>query len=141
MRINKHGGSVRRTGRWVVPRRLELRSSRCDVILDFTNAVITRDTLRIDMNVRGGSLILLARPGTVVDADSLTVGYTTSRSAPAPGLVHGHSSRAAGWPYVLRPDRDAVALTPLSPLLNLEPPDRRPADAQPGKRRLNGGRV
>ena len=57
MRINKHGGSVRRTGRWVVPRRLELRSSRCDVILDFTNAVITRDTCK-EMNVRGGSLIL-----------------------------------------------------------------------------------
>jgi hypothetical protein len=76
IRINKHGGSVRRTGRWVVPQRLELRSSWCDVILDFTNAVITRDTVRIDMNVRGGSLILMVRPGTVVDADSLTVQHT-----------------------------------------------------------------
>src|SRR5262249_48971954 len=71
MRIDKHGGSVRRYGRWVVPRRLELRSSWCDVTLDFTDAVITHDMLRIDMNVRGGSLILLARPGTVVDARSL----------------------------------------------------------------------
>ena len=76
MRINKHGGSVRRTGRWVVPRRLELRSSSCDVGLDFANAVITRDTVRIDMDVRGGSLILLVGPGTVVDADSLTVRHT-----------------------------------------------------------------
>ena len=76
MRINKHGGSVRRTGRWVVPRRLELRSSSCDVGFDFANAVITRDTVRIDMDVRGGSLILLVGPGTVVDADSLTVRHT-----------------------------------------------------------------
>ena len=76
MRINKHGGSVRCTGRWVVPRRLELRSSSCDVGLDFANAVITRDTVRIDMDVRGGSLILLVGPGTVVDADSLTVRHT-----------------------------------------------------------------
>ena len=76
IRINKHGGSVRRSGRWVVPRRLELRSSRCDVGLDFTNAVITHDSLRIDMNVQGGSLILLVKPGTVVDADSLTVQHT-----------------------------------------------------------------
>jgi hypothetical protein len=42
MRINKHRGSVRCTGRWVVPQRLELQSSWCDVTLDFTNAVITR---------------------------------------------------------------------------------------------------
>jgi len=76
IRINQHGGSVQRTGRWAGPRRLELRSSWCDVMLDFTDAVITRDTLLIDMDVRGGSLILLARPGTVVDADSLTVRYT-----------------------------------------------------------------
>jgi len=93
IRINQHGGSVQRTGRWVVPRRLELRSSWCDVMLDFTNEVITRDTLRIDMNVRGGSLILLARPGTVVDADSLTVQDTYVTVGPsaepgAPVILH-----------------------------------------------------
>jgi hypothetical protein len=63
IRISKHGGSVRCTGRWVVPRRLELQSSWCEVTLDFTNAVITRDTVCIDMDVRGGSLILLHRGG------------------------------------------------------------------------------
>jgi hypothetical protein len=93
MRINKHGGSVRRTGRWVVPRRLELRSSYCDVGLDLTNAVITHDSLRIDMDVRGGSLILLVRPGTVVDADSLTVQHTHITLGPSAEL---------GAPVVLR---------------------------------------
>jgi DUF1707 SHOCT-like domain len=93
MRISKHGGKVRRTGRWVVPRRLELQSSYCDVGLDLTNAVITHDTLRIDMNVRGGSLILLVRPGTVVDADSLTVQHThvtldPSAEPGAPVVLH-----------------------------------------------------
>lgn len=83
IRIDKHRGSVRCTGRWVVPRRLELRSSWCDVMLDFTDAVITCDTLRIDMNVRGGSLILLVRPGTVVDAGSLTVRDTKVMIGPS----------------------------------------------------------
>jgi len=83
IRIDQCRGSVRRYGRWVVPRRLELRSSWCDVMLDFTNAVITCDTLRIDMNVRGGSLILLVRPGTVVDAGSLTVRRTEVRLGPS----------------------------------------------------------
>ena len=96
LRISKHGGSVRRTGRWVVPRRLELRSSSCDVALDFANAVITRDTVRIDMDVRGGSLILLVGPGTVVDADSLTVRHTHVAVGPsaAPGA---RSFFACSW--------------------------------------------
>jgi len=83
IRIDKRGGSVRRCGRWVVPRRLELRSSWCDVMLDFTDAVITRDTLRIDMDVRGGSVILLVRPGTVVDAGSLAMRDTEVMLGPS----------------------------------------------------------
>ena len=87
IRIDQRGGSVRRTGRWVVPRRLELRSSWCDVWLDFTDAAITHGTLRIDLNMRGGSLIL-AGPGLVVDADSLTVRYADVRIRPGvePGV-------------------------------------------------------
>ena len=93
MRISKHGGKFRRTGRWVVPRRLELRSSSCDVALDFTNAVIRRDTVLIDMDVRGGSLILLVGPGTVVEADSLTARHTHVAVGPSAG---------PGAPVVLR---------------------------------------
>ena len=76
VRIDQRGGSVQRTGGWVVPRRLELRLSWCDVTLDFTEAVIVADTLLIDMHMRGGSLILVSRPGIVVDADYLAVRYT-----------------------------------------------------------------
>ena len=52
-------------------------------MLDFTDAMITRDTLRIDMEMRGGSLILLVRPGTVVAAGSLTVRDTEIRLGPS----------------------------------------------------------
>ena len=88
VRIDQRGGSVRRTGRWVVPRRLELRLSWCDVMLDFTQAVIIHDTLCVDMRMRGGSLILAAGPGIVVDADSLTVRYTDVEIRPSadPGV-------------------------------------------------------
>jgi Domain of unknown function (DUF1707) len=75
MRIDHRGGSVQRTGRWVVPRRLELRSSWCDVKLDFTDAIIEHETLHIDVNMRGGSLTLVTRPGIVADADALTTRY------------------------------------------------------------------
>jgi hypothetical protein len=86
-RIEQRGGSVQRGGRWVVPRRLELRVSWCDVILDFTEAVIVADTLRIDINGRGGALVLELGPGMVVDADALAVRYTSVdvRSRAQPG--------------------------------------------------------
>jgi hypothetical protein len=76
IRIDQRGGSVRRGGQWMVPKRLELRPSWCDVMLDFTDAVITHDALSIDMNMRGGSLVLVLRPGVVVDADALSIRYT-----------------------------------------------------------------
>ena len=91
LRIDQRGGSVQHTGRWVVPRRLELRSSWCDVTLDFTDAVITHDTLPVDLNVRGGSLILVAGPGIAVDADELAVRYTDIEIGPAAG----HDARVA----------------------------------------------
>jgi len=76
LRIDQRGGSIRRGGRWAVPRRLYLRSSWCDVMLDFTDAMIMYDTLRIDLHMRGGSLVLVTKPGIFVDAESLAVRYT-----------------------------------------------------------------
>ena len=75
IRIDQRGGSVQRTGRWVVPRQMELRPSWCDVTIDFTDAVIRHDTLEIDMRMRGGSLILVVGPDITVDAGSLTTRY------------------------------------------------------------------
>ncbi|MGI5443919.1 DUF1707 SHOCT-like domain-containing protein [Streptomyces shenzhenensis] len=66
-------GAVERTGRWVLPRRLELAVTWCDVTLDFTEAVITQDTLRIDVAMAGKSLTLVTRPGVEVDVDGLTL--------------------------------------------------------------------
>lgn len=66
-----HSGAVERVGRWVVPRRLELAVQWCEVTLDFTEAVITQDTLRIDVDMAGKTLTLITRPGIVVDTDGL----------------------------------------------------------------------
>ena len=88
VRIDHKGGSVQRTGGWVVPRRIELRSSWSDVKLDFTEAVIVTDTLVVEMDMRGGALVMVTTPGVVVDAGSLTVRYTDVdvRSGGEPGV-------------------------------------------------------
>jgi hypothetical protein len=82
VKIDQRGGSVQLAGRWAVPRRLELRPSWCDVTLDFTEAVITHDTLVIDMSMRGGSLTVMARAGILVDIDDLKVRYTDVEIGP-----------------------------------------------------------
>ncbi|MGP2442930.1 DUF1707 SHOCT-like domain-containing protein [Streptomyces sp. JW3] len=66
-----HSAPVVRTGRWVVPRRLELALTFCGAKLDFTDAVITHDTLRIDVGMTGKTLKLITRPGVVIDTDGL----------------------------------------------------------------------
>ncbi len=73
VRINQSFGNVVRNGPWVVPRRLELRTTGGNVKLDFTKATLTGDTLTIDLEGLGGNLSLVTRPGISVDVDELTV--------------------------------------------------------------------
>ncbi|WP_239074597.1 DUF1707 domain-containing protein [Streptomyces sp. SID10853] len=72
VRIDQRFGDITRNGRWLVPRRMEIRLMFGDAKLDFTDAVITHSTLHIDVDLRiGGNLILVTRPGIVVDTDDL----------------------------------------------------------------------
>ncbi len=69
-------GTVRRDGRWALPRRLALRTAWCEVLLDLTSAVRGGPELVIDLRVRGGTVELVLAPGMVVDANELTVRHT-----------------------------------------------------------------
>jgi hypothetical protein len=82
IRIESGSGSARRDGRWVVPRRMEIRVRSGSVRLDFTEAVITAATLLIDAEVNSGSLTLITRPGIVVDTDDVSVGSGSVRVRP-----------------------------------------------------------
>ncbi|MFJ9855164.1 DUF1707 domain-containing protein [Streptomyces sp. NPDC101150] len=79
-----HSGAVVRVGRWAVPRRLELAVTYCEVTLDFTEAVITHDTLRIDVGMTGKTLTLVTRPGIVVDTDGLQLAHSRVKYRQAP---------------------------------------------------------
>jgi len=73
VRIDTRSGHVRRVDRWVVPQRMEVRVTSGQVLLDFTQAVITQPTLKLDIEVRSGHLRLLTKPGIVVDADDVII--------------------------------------------------------------------
>ncbi|MEV0013493.1 DUF1707 SHOCT-like domain-containing protein [Streptomyces tendae] len=93
VRIDQEGASTRRGEGWVVPRRMEIRSAWGEVTLDLARAVITNDTLRIDLDMRAGALKVVTRPGIVVDTDSLA----TSRAE-----VKTPRAADPGAPVVLR---------------------------------------
>ena len=73
IRLHCSSGNAERTGRWVVPSRMDLKVSSGHITLDFTQAVITQPALQIDAEVRSGHITLITKPGIVVDADDVTV--------------------------------------------------------------------
>ena len=70
-RVECHGSSVKRDGRWLVPQRMEVRVTGGSVTLDFTEAVILQPSLLIHADVRESRLTLVTKPGVVVDTDEV----------------------------------------------------------------------
>jgi DUF1707 SHOCT-like domain len=109
--IHTMGGSARRDGAWVVPRRMEIRATGGNVKLDFTEAVITGPTLQVDATVRGGNLIVVTRPGLEVDTDGVRMigGNIRTRRARGPKqpviLRVQLAGQAWGGNVVVRPPR------------------------------------
>jgi hypothetical protein len=62
-----------RNGRWIVPQRIEARVRSGHLKLDFTEAVISQPSLQLDAEVRSGHIILITKPGIVVDTDDVVV--------------------------------------------------------------------
>lgn len=93
IKIETRSGHTVKDGRWVVPKRLELRVTSGHVRLDLTEAIITHPTLRIDAEVRSGHLRIITRPGISVDTDDVQVrsGHVrvkTPWGAEVPVLLH-----------------------------------------------------
>lgn len=85
-RIECGSGSARRDMSWVVPRHLEIDIGSGSVWLDFREAVIGAPELRIDVQIAGGSLKLITRPGIVVDAGDVKVGSGSVRVVVPPAV-------------------------------------------------------
>lgn len=116
VRIDQRFGEVTRTGRWLVPRRMEIRLKFGEAKLDFTDAVITHTTLDIDVDLRvGGNLTLVTRPGIVVDTDDLERGSGDIKIRPAsdpdtPVILRVRlAGRSRGGDIVARPPRRKVS--------------------------------
>jgi Domain of unknown function (DUF1707) len=85
VRIDCGAGTATRDGQWLVPQRLEVRVTSGAVKLDLTNAVISSPVLALDAEVNSGSLLLVTRPGIVVDTDDVVVRSGVARVRPHKG--------------------------------------------------------
>lgn len=88
VRIHVRSSSAHRDGRWVVPKELDVKVTSGNVMLDFTEAVITQPLLRITAEVKSGQLTLITKPGIVVDADDVSVRSGSFKLPKPPG--HGN---------------------------------------------------
>jgi hypothetical protein len=77
--VRQTGGNWTRAGRWTVPDRIEVRTQLCRVTLDFTDAVITSRTVRIDTDMQHGKLVIGGAPGIVIDADGLNLVFSKTK--------------------------------------------------------------
>lgn len=73
VRIETHSGSQRRDGPWLVPQAMDVKVTSGSIILDFTNAVITEPVLKVHAEVKSGSVVLVTKPGIVVDTEDVVI--------------------------------------------------------------------
>jgi DUF1707 SHOCT-like domain len=113
-RVECHGSSVKRDGRWLVPQRMEVRVTGGSVTLDFTEAVISRPSLLIDADVSESRLTLVTKPGIVVDTDEVAAegSYLKVRAPRGPEvpiiLRIQVSGKVSGGHITARPPRRAI---------------------------------
>jgi hypothetical protein len=111
VRIDTGSGHAERSGRWVVPRRIEVRVRSGSARLDFTEAIITQPSVEIDAEVRSGTLVLITKPGITVDLNDValrsgSVKDRTQWSPDAPAVLHVRVSGQVGsGSLTVRPPR------------------------------------
>jgi len=73
VRLEARSGNLSRVGRWVVPRRMDVRVTSGNIKLDFTQAAIAHGRIDIEAEVRSGNLIIITKPGIAVDTDDVAI--------------------------------------------------------------------
>ncbi|MFI6734147.1 DUF1707 domain-containing protein [Nonomuraea sp. NPDC050451] len=94
--------SLKRRGRWVVPRVLRASAKAGSVKLDFTDAVIPHQVVEIELDVYAGSTTLVLPPGATVDIDDVELVASPARvkgvrASPVPAGERHFVVRGKQW--------------------------------------------
>lgn len=87
VRLQTRSASIRRSGPWAVPRRMEVETRSGNTLIDFTEAVITHGRLDLEVALQSGNLRLVVPPDIAVDVDEVTLhsGNVRNRVRREPG--------------------------------------------------------
>jgi hypothetical protein len=78
--LRSTASSIKRRGRWSVPRRLVIRSKAGSVKLDFAEAVIGHPVVEVDLDVLAGSTELILPAGATADIDDVEMFAGSAKS-------------------------------------------------------------
>lgn len=87
--LRSRASSLKRAGRWVVPRRLVVEVQSSNVKLDLTAAAITWPTLEVLLDTRSSNVTLVLPPGASATMDELEMRASNARAkVPDSGGLH-----------------------------------------------------
>jgi hypothetical protein len=91
--ISAYGSSISRAGRWAVPARMRVKATGSSVSLNFTEAQLSGNVIRIDVELRGSSLKMIVPEGSSVDAGAASMVGSSARvrrlsNDPRAGGIH-----------------------------------------------------
>jgi Domain of unknown function (DUF1707) len=88
--------TIKRTGRWVVPRKLSVANKAGSVKLDLTDAVVSHPVIEIAIDVYAGSTTLVLPRGASVDVQQIQLMASTAKVRKVP-----ESTEPIGEPHVV----------------------------------------
>lgn len=89
LELRSRASSLKRAGRWVVPRQVVVEARSSKVRLDLTQAVITSPTVQVLLNVRSCGVTLVLPPGASASVDGVEMSASSVKPrVPDAGGLH-----------------------------------------------------
>jgi hypothetical protein len=87
--LRPQASSVKRTGRWLVPRRIRVESRASSILLDLTEARIVSPTISLLLDVQAGSVTMVLPRGASATIDDVELRASSARAkVPESGGLH-----------------------------------------------------
>ena len=108
--LRADAGSIKRSGRWIVPKRLVVRTHGGSVKLDMRHAVIAHRVVDIELATQAGSTVIVLPPGASANIDGVhtSAGSAKNKASSVPGPEGPHlvvTGSAAAGSLVVRYER------------------------------------
>ncbi|SCG46118.1 DUF1707 SHOCT-like domain-containing protein [Micromonospora inositola] len=89
LELRSRASSLKRAGRWVVPRRVVVKARSSSVRLDLTEAVIVSPTVEVLLDVRSSSVTVVLPHGASASVDEVEMSSSSARAGvPDSGGLH-----------------------------------------------------